>query len=122
MSTSYGEDFNLCDSTFWKVLNHYGQDLMACDLPEIHQAVLLVWHTYEIIENGGFEYLLERDFEGDPGISLTCKAFESINCTIADEASKEALAIFSDKAIIMDIDSRRRFYNTYPDEVKYLVN
>jgi hypothetical protein len=122
MGSSFGEDFDLCDSTFWKVLNHYGQDLMACDLPEIHQTVLLAWHSYGIIENGGFEYLFEGDFEGDPGFSLTCKAFENINCTKANEAFKEVLAIFPERSIIINIDSRRQFYDSYPDEVKNLVN
>lgn len=116
------DDFDLCDTTYWKIVSHYGEDLRACDLPVIHRTVLLVWHSYGIIDNGGFDYLFSGNLEGDPDYTLTCKSFDIINCSVAYESFKEALAIFPDKATIIDLNQRKQFIESYPDEIKDVIN
>lgn len=116
------DDFDLCDETYWKIVSHYGEDLRACDLPDIHRAVLLVWHSSGIIDNGGFEYLFSGDLGGDPDYSLTCKSFGIIDCDKALESFKEALAVFPDQETIMDLDKRKQFFESYPEEVKDIIN
>jgi hypothetical protein len=115
-------NFDICDSIFLKIIDHYGKVILASDLPEVHQTVLLAWHAYGIIGNGGFEYLFDGSIDGDPNFRLTCKSFETINCEKAYEAFKEALAVFPDEETLLDQKKRKSFYGSCSKEVKNSIN
>jgi hypothetical protein len=53
------------------IANQYGEDIDVADLPEEHRIVLLVDTARGIIGNGGFNYLFEGTFNGDPHYLLT---------------------------------------------------
>ena len=87
-------DFDLCCSYYTGIVDHYGNEVEANTLPVPHRAVLLTWHTMGIIDNGGFHYLFECAFSGDPGFKLTAEAFDEIGCHSAAEAVRGAIPLF----------------------------
>src|SRR5690348_2208446 len=77
------DDFELCDKLFVRLTDHYGKDFDISKCKEKDQVVILVWHASGIIDNGGFQYLFEGDFKGDPDFKRTADAFQIIgakNC------------------------------------------
>ncbi len=116
--TAIDIDFDLCTQTYSRIIEHYGEPLNANELPESHQTVLLVEAARGIIGNGGFEYLFEGNFEGDPGFQLTLKAFERIGCDEATDALRKALALFPDGVPIVDVDARIEFYTSRSGDIR----
>jgi hypothetical protein len=108
-------DGDLCDAQFIAIVDHYGGDLKVNELPVPHRTVLLVWHAMGIIDNGGFQYLFEGDFSGDPGFTLTADAFEEIGCVSAAEAVRGAIALFPNGKVVADIDERLRLFQSTPE-------
>ena len=78
--------------------------------------VNFVWRTYGIIGNGGFQYLMEGDFEGDPGFRHTARAFQAIGCEPAADTFDRVLSLFPDGKPQADIDERIRHYREQFDE------
>ena len=116
------DDFELCDGLFMEILDYYGSDMRADDMPESPRNVLLVWHSMGIIDNGGFEYLFEGDFEGDPGFKLTLGAFETIGSDAAASAVRDALALFPDGEVQSDLDERIEYYESLPEDKRMELN
>ncbi len=110
------DDFELCDELFKEIDDHYGSDLPAKDMPESPRTVILVWHATGIIGNGGFEYLFEGDFKGDPGFKLTHKAFETIGSDLAADALRDALALFPNGKMQTDLDERIAYYRSLSED------
>jgi hypothetical protein len=108
-------DFELCDSHFKEIVDHYGSDLKANDLPVPHRTVLLTWSAMGITDNGGFQYLFEGDFSGDPGFKLTAEAFDEIGCDSAAEAIRGAISLFPNGNVIADIERRLKFFQSTPE-------
>jgi hypothetical protein len=73
------DDFELCDELFKRLDTRYGDDHDVSNYREEHRVVLLVWHAGGIIDNGGFQYLFEGTFDGDPHFAKTAAAFRAIN-------------------------------------------
>ena len=46
---------DLSDETFDKILKRYGKDMNPSQLSEQHRTVVLVYHSYGILGNGGFQ-------------------------------------------------------------------
>ncbi|MDA7504180.1 hypothetical protein N8553_04290, partial [bacterium] len=65
------EDIDLADVIFDRILKEHGEDLDPSKISKPQQTVMLVYHSYGIIGNGGFQYLFEGDFPGDPEFLLT---------------------------------------------------
>ena len=89
-----GSDFELCNGIFIRIVDFYGGLPESTQMPEFERAVLLVWHTMGILENGGFGYLFEGDLPGDPDYSLTIDAYERIGCEGAVKAFRDAMRLF----------------------------
>ena len=103
------------DSIFVQMTFHYDQEGELPDrstIPEPHRTVLLVYHCQGIIGNGGFRFLLEDEFFGDPGFELTKKAFQDIGATGALAAWNHMESIFPAKALPRDIETRLRIWES----------
>jgi hypothetical protein len=102
----------LIDTTFTKILNHYGKNLNPSQIPEPHRTAILVLHAHGIIGNGGFPYLFEGDFPGDPEFLLTRQAFRAINATNASAAFQKAFAVFPNSTPPNEIDDRLQLWQS----------
>jgi Domain of unknown function (DUF4375) len=76
------------------------------------QPVLLVWHASGMIDNGGFQYLFEGNFKGDPHFAKTAAAFHTIKAAKCAEAVQEALKLFPDSKPPTDIEKRLNVYQS----------
>lgn len=114
-------DFNVCDGLFMLIAKRYGGQLDITTATEYERTVLLVWHAYGIIGNGGFHYLLEGNFKGDPGFRHTASAFRTIGCESAAKAFDRVLALFPKGQLPSDIDRRlnryRKHFSGFPNAV-----
>jgi hypothetical protein len=103
-------DFNLCNRLFLLIADRYGNELDVTKETEQERTVSLVWHSYGIIGNGGFQYLLEGNFKGDPGFRETAKYYRRIGCETAAACFDHLFAAFPKGEIPADIDKRLRRY------------
>ena len=108
------DDFELCDELFKLMIKHYGEDFDVSKCKEKDQPVILVWHASGIIDNGGFQYLFEGNFKGDPYFAKTAAAFKTIKASKCAEAVDEALKLFPDSKPPQDINKRLKVYQTIP--------
>ena len=115
-------DFDLCNSTFLRVIDYYGSEPEANTLPDPHRAVLLTWYAMGIIDNGGFHFFFEHDFSGDPGFTLTAEAFDEIGCHSAAQAVRDAIALFPKGKVIADIEDRLKLFESTPESRRTALN
>lgn len=108
------DDGFLCDGVFCRFAD-LDNSLHADQYEEVEQVITLVWHSAGIIGNGGFHYLFEGDFNGDPGFFLTAKAFASIGAEGANKAFKEIMNYFP-QGLPSDIGKRLKIYENIPEE------
>ena len=62
---------HLARDTFKRILKQHAHHRDLSKIPKPQQTVLLVYQSYGLIGNGGFQYLFEGDFPGDPEFLLT---------------------------------------------------
>jgi|SRR5579862_3596941 len=106
------DDFGLCNELFTRILKHHGEDFDVSKCNEHEQVVLLVWQACGVIDNGGFQYLLECNFKGDPFFAKTAAAFQTIKATKCAEAMAEALSVFPNSKPPADIKARLKIYQS----------
>jgi len=107
-------DSSLCDRLFVRIAERSGNELDVTRTPEPDRTVQLVWHSYGIIGNGGFQYLLEGDFKGDPGFQETANSYRRIGCKTAAACFDRLFACFPNGEVPADIDKRlRRYQNSF---------
>lgn len=87
------DDPELCDAVFCRFAE-LNNEIDVDSYTEEERVVTLVWHAAGIIGNGGFEYLFEGDFNGDPGFIQTAAAFKTIGALESYAAFQRALSIF----------------------------
>jgi Domain of unknown function (DUF4375) len=106
------DDFELCDKLFLLLTDRHGDnfDVSKCD--EKEETVMLVWHASGIIDNGGFQYLFEGSFNGDPDFARTAKAFKAIKAKKCAAAVGEALALFPGSKPPANIEKRLQTYQS----------
>jgi hypothetical protein len=109
------DDFELCNELFKLMINHYGEDFDVSKCKEKDKPVILVWHASGIIGNGGFQYLFEGNFEGDPYFAMTSAAFKTIKASKCAESVEEALKLFPDCKPPQDINKRLKIYQAVPE-------
>lgn len=115
-------DRELCDGVFVHIVERHGNKLGLEKASESERVVTLVWHSFGIIGNGGFQYLFEGDFTGDPGFVLTAAAFRRIGCVQAAEAFEEALGLFPGNRPPKNIDDRLELYQSVPEEDRHRID
>jgi hypothetical protein len=104
------DDAALLSAAFDLIVRHYGDDLDVSQLRPEERNVLLADHARGIIDNGGFNYLFEGSFKGDPDFTLTAEAYRAIGCAEAAEAFREVLALFPGGRVPTDIEKRLKIY------------
>jgi len=114
-SAGMSEDLTFCNDTFTAVLKHHGDkfDPSTASIP--HRTVACVMHAHGIIGNGGFRFLFEGDFPGDPSYKLTRQAYSDIGAQQAVEAFNEAFSAFPNGEPPQKLEERERlFLAKYP--------
>jgi len=97
---------SLCQLLF----QHHGPDIDASKLAEAEQVVLLICNASGYIGNGGFRYLFEANFPGDPNFERTKEAFEAIDSPHAAAGFRETFALFPSGRPPADRDERLAIY------------
>lgn len=105
-------NIDLADATFERILKKHGESVDPSKIPKPQQTVLLVIHAHGIIGNGGFQYLFEGDFTGDPEFLLTRQAFKTIGATDASTAFEKAFAVFPNSTPPADIERRLEMWQS----------
>ena len=108
-------DIDLADTTLKRILKQHGDDVDPSKIPKPQQTVLLVYHSHGIIGNGGFQYLFEGDFLGDPEFLLTRQAYKTIGASDASAAFEKAFAVFPNSTPPSDIDCRLEMWQSKYD-------
>jgi hypothetical protein len=106
------DDFELCNQLFLRLVKQYGDDFDVSKCKEKDQVVCLVWHASGIIDNGGFQYLFEGTFKGDPDFAKTAAAFTTIKARKCAEAVRDARMLFPDSKPPADVAQRLRAYQS----------
>jgi Domain of unknown function (DUF4375) len=88
------DDTDLCSSLFAALLAHHGDRFDPGALPAEHRAVLLIWHTQEVIGNRGFNGFLGADMPGDPDYRYMRDAYEAVGCEPAAAAVRRLFDAF----------------------------
>jgi hypothetical protein len=109
------DDFELCNELFKLMIKRYGEGLDVSKYDVKDQPVILVWHASGIIDNGGFQYLFEGNFKGDPYFAKTAAAFKTIKASKCAEAVDEALKLFPESKPPQDITARLAVYQAVPE-------
>ena len=109
--TTMGKN-DLWDATYDRILKQHGDDVQLNQIPKPQQAVLAVVNSHGILGNGGFQYLFEGDFPGDPGFVLTRQAYATIGANDAIAAFDKAFAVFPNSTPPADIDERLRIWQS----------
>jgi hypothetical protein len=80
---------------------------------QVEQVVVLVTTAQGLIDNGGFAYFFENDFEGKPDYQLFVNAFDAIGATESAQAFREALALFPNGKPQNDLIERNRWIDEF---------
>lgn len=93
---SIADDKELCDAVFDRFADFCNViDVEECS--EEERVVTLVWQASGILENGGFEYLLAGEFNGDEEFVQTAEAFRVIGARESHAAFRRALGVFGEE-------------------------
>ena len=111
---SLEDDFNLCDGVFCAIADVTDNRIDAANEPEPCRTVSLIWQAGGIIGNGGFQYLFEGSFNGDPGYSITAAAYDTIGAIKSHSAFQSALSLFSYGALPGNVEERLNVYQSHP--------
>lgn len=116
------DPFELCDGVFCALADVTGNRIDAANEPEPSRTVTLVWHSTGLIGNGGFKYLFEGNFNGDPGYRMTAASFERIEAPNAAAAFRAAFALFPNGQLPTDVNERLRIYESHPEETRDAID
>jgi hypothetical protein len=82
------------------------------------RTVYLAYDVLGIVLNGGFDYLFEADYSGDPGYVYCAAALQRIGYKPAGEAFRDALAIFPGNTPPLDRIQRMDVWNSSPEAAR----
>jgi hypothetical protein len=84
----------------------YRNNVDLASIPAPHQTFLCAFWSDGYISNGGFKYLLEATFNGDPHYELIRKSFERIGAVEATKAFRIAFSAFPDGKPPLETEKR----------------
>jgi len=114
------DDFELCDGVFLR-FSEFNNRIDVDTYTEEQRVVTLVWHAAGIIGNGGFDYLFEGEFKGDPGYIYTAAAFKTIGATESYAAFQRALKAFNGRRPT-DPNERSTGFDRLPEDERDGIN
>jgi hypothetical protein len=112
-------DFDLCDQVF---SSFPGNKIDVESYDEVERVITLVWHSLGIIGNGGFYFLFEGEFNGDPGYMKTREAYKIIGATSALKAFDEAFSKFSGNELSGSIKKRIEKYGALSEDERRRID
>ena len=104
------QDSDLCGLVWDRIIDHHGDDSDMSGYTEEEQVVDLVMRAYGFISNGGFQYLFESTFKGDPYYAKTAAAFEAIRARECAQALVDELSIFPKSKPPRNLEQRLKLY------------
>jgi hypothetical protein len=110
-------DLDLCSDTCQSILKKHADDAPVSDFADSEGVVVVVWSAIGIIGNGGFQYLFENTFSGDPNFTYTIEAFRKIKCKEASEILDQVIHMFPNGIIPQNIDLRLKLFEKQPAEL-----
>ncbi len=105
------QDSELWNMVWSRVITRYGDDIDVSSYSEEEKVVILVVQAWGIIGNGGFQYLFEGTFKGDPYFVKTVAAFEAIQAHECADALRQELSIFPQSKPPRNIEQRLQLYD-----------
>lgn len=107
------DDDSALVSCVWKrIFAHYGNDLDISEIPSPFANVVLVDFTVGVVGNGGFNYLFEHQFQGDPQFLFVSAAFKDIGAHQAASIVDEVMSVFPNSVAPSDRTERLRIYRS----------
>jgi hypothetical protein len=115
-------DSKLCDEVYRKIVQKGGDTMDISKESEYIRVVATIYNANGVIRNGGFEYLFEAFFYGDPGYKYTASAFQTIRCQGAARAFKQALTLSGKNVKPNDYEKQSRVYAKVPAAERESIN
>jgi hypothetical protein len=116
------DDSALLDAVCLLIVRHYGNGLDALQLRPEERTFFLAYQAMGLIDNGGFNYLFEGYFKGDPDFTQTAAAYRTIGCAEADAAFREAMALFPGGHVPIDKGERLKTYRKGGGDKRYQID
>jgi hypothetical protein len=116
------DDFELCEGIDSSISAGYGDKVMLPEAPIEMQVVALTRYVGGIWENGGFEYLLEKDFPEDDAYERIADAFRRIGCDEAAAAIEKVVALFPGNRVPHDNKKREAIFMSIPEGLREGLN
>jgi membrane associated rhomboid family serine protease len=101
-----GSDFDICQRVFRRILRRGDGEASAVGLDPKERAVVLVWHSLRVIEDGGFGALFRERIPGDRRFARTVEAYHAIGLPRAAIAIRKAAEALADPDAEEYIDER----------------
>jgi hypothetical protein len=119
---SGSDDYELCTYTCDAIENALPPNAVFADFAEPCRTILLVWYSYGVIGNGGFQFLFEHTGDGDTGFVLHAAAYQRVGAKQCYQAFCEALACFPKNAPPRNARRRLRIYEQSPEETREKID
>ena len=116
------DDSDLCACLHKNIVSKTGEDIEISHWSEGVTAFSLVSIASGIIDNGGFQYLFEGNFKGDPGYLITKAAFHTVHARVSAAAFEEALSLFTNGELPENIELRLDLYQEVDQEVRNAID
>jgi hypothetical protein len=116
------DDFRLCTGVCHAITAGYGDQVMLPQAPIELQVVALTWYVSGVWENGGLEYLLEKDFPDDDAYENISRFFHIIGCEEAAGAVEKVVALFPGNRVPHDNKKREAIFMSIPKDVRENLN
>jgi hypothetical protein len=89
------------------IAQHHGNNMT--NMPVVERNIVAVITAQAVIDNGGFRYFFEMDFEGRPHYHVFVEAYDEIGATESAGSIEQMLAHFPDKTPPLDHQERREY-------------
>jgi hypothetical protein len=91
------------------------EDFNINAVPEEHRNVVAVITAQAVIDNGGFRYFFESQFEGSSDYQIFVKAYKEVGAEEAADALNQALMMFPDGVPPAELDERQKYLDAIFD-------
>ena len=101
----------------FKELERIGGDPLKLPVPL--QTVVLIYPAQGMVDNGGFRYLFENDFLGNPPYSIFSDAYRRIGAVEAAEYLDRAVAMFPFDQPHLSAERRNEFMDSLDESSEF---
>ena len=101
------DDETLIINVLEHIAQNHGNDMTT--MPDVERNIVAVITAQAVIDNGGFRYFFETDFDGKPHYNIFVEAYDQIGATESAGSIEQMLAHFPDKTPPEDHGKRRKY-------------